>query len=126
MFGLKPETLIFGLIPMTLVYRVLAFVLWSAACALGGYLYKGHVDAVADAATKATQTATNVTTNAAATASDGVQVATLKTQITAATATQAALLRQITELQQHANPTDTACRLPDGLRASINANLTAR
>ena len=127
MLGLKPETLIFGLDPLALVRTIAYWIIWSAFCFGGGYLYKGHRDAVADAALNATQNATSVTTGAATAASDGVQVATLKSQLAASGQTQSALLRQITELQKNANPSDTSvCRIPDGLRASINANITAR
>ena len=118
----------FGLIgALSLQQRLVSlavFVLWSLGCAAGGWTYKWHTDSVRDAAVAATQTTAQTTVDAGAKASDAVTVDTLKSQLTVAQSTTAGLLKYIKDLQ-NANPASVDCRVPDGLRASINADLAA-
>ena len=115
----------FGLTPIVLLSRLGYALLWSVLCFASGYLYKGHRDSLAEAALAATQSTAQITSDAAGKASDTVQLNTLKSQLAASTSTAASLQRTIAELYR-ANPPTSVCAIPDGLRASINANLAAR
>lgn len=106
------------------LYAAAAFVIWSLACFMGGYAYKWHVDSLADEGRRATQTTAQVTTEAAATAVDTSQVDSLRATVASNATLISSLQRQIAEVAR-ANPAPTACRLPDGLRASINGFLVA-
>lgn len=100
------------------------FLIWSLACFAGGYAYKWHVDSLADEGRRATQQTAQVTTEAAANAIDTSQVDSLRATIASNASLISSLQRQIAEVAR-ANPAPTACRLPDGLRTSLNAALVA-
>lgn len=112
----------FGLTPYAILARVAAFLTWSLVCMSAGYLYKAHRVAVEHAAHQATQETAQLTAQAGAQAADTIQIDTLKAQLTAANSRAQSLQRRIAELS-HANPAATTCRLPDGLRDAINADL---
>lgn len=112
----------FGLTPQVILIRIAACLVWSLACFTTGYVYKWHRVSLEQAAHDATQTTAQITTTAGAAASDTVQIDTLKSQLATATNRATALQRRINELS-NANPAALTCRLPDGLRESINADL---
>lgn len=112
----------FGLTPQAVLTRMAAFLLWSLACMTAGYLYKAHRVAVDQAALQATQDTAQLTAQAGAQAADTIQIDTLKSQLAAANSRANSLQRRIAELS-HANPPALTCRLPDGLRDAINADL---
>ena len=101
------------------------FVVWSLGCFSGGYLYRWHVDSVKDAGRQATATTAQVTANAGAAASDTVTIASLQSQLSSANAWAASLQTRIKDAQNAKAP-DVACRMPDGVREAINANLSTR
>lgn len=112
----------FGLTPQAILARLAAFLIWSLVCMLSGYLFKSHRVAVEQAAREATQDTAQATAQAGAQAADTIQIDTLKSQLAAANSRANSLQRRIAELS-NANPAATTCRLPDGLRDAINADL---
>ncbi|RQS39763.1 hypothetical protein DIE01_16250 [Burkholderia sp. Bp8990] len=96
-----------------------------AACAISfgaGYLYRAHVDTVKQASvTAAVKTADAVASAVVATA-DTKTDATLQKRLNAAQSRAAALQQQIDEAR-NANPPAADCRLPDGLRDALGAQL---
>lgn len=112
----------FGLTPQAVITRMAVFLIWSLVCMTSGYVYKAHRVAVELAAHQATQDTAQATAQAGAQASDTIQIDTLKSQLAAANSRANSLQRRIAELS-NANPPALACRLPDGLRDAINADL---
>lgn len=108
--------------PQSITTKIIAFLLWTFLCLTAGYLYKWHRVSVELAAQAATQNAAQTTTDAAAIATDTVQIDTLTSKLAAAKERESALQRRIAELS-NAKPAALTCRLPDGLRESINADL---
>lgn len=119
---MNPVTVIFDL--QRLLWSILAFLIWSLLTFGAGYLYKGHRDSVADAAVGTKQVAVTTTVKAAATTIDTTAVDRLKGQLANANA-RAATLQQIIKGQSDATPAAPTCRLTDGLREQINADLAA-
>jgi hypothetical protein len=95
-------------------------------CALSfgvGYLYRDHVDEVKQAGTTATvKTADAVASATVATADAGIATH-LQSKLASANARAASLQTQI-EAARNANPPAADCRLPDGLRNELSADLT--
>ena len=106
------------------LYAAAAVVLWSIGCFGSGYAYKWHIDSVKDAERVAVQDTAQVTADAGAKASDSVSINHLQSQLDASTSLTNRLLQQIKE-QQNATPASDSCRLPPGLRDSINSSLAA-
>lgn len=103
---------------------ILALIIWSLLCAGTGYLYKGHRVAIAEAERNATQQAATTTATAATTAVDTQALSKMQNALAAAK-TKAATLEQLLKAQSHATPAPVDCRLNDGLRDQINADLAA-
>ena len=115
----------YGLTLSPLLIRIGAFALWTALVFASGYAYKAHRVQVEQAATKATQEAVSVTADASAKASDTIALQALKSQLDASATLTTRLLGQIKALQ-NANPAPAvSCRIPDGLREQVNADLAA-
>jgi hypothetical protein len=112
----------FGLTPLALLLRASYVLAYTLATFAAGYLYKGHRDSLAEAALLATQTTAQVTTQAATSAADAIQIQSLQSALSLAQARATTIQRSIKEAA-NANPSTSVCRLPDGLRESINASL---
>lgn len=103
-------------------YSALALIAWSALAFGAGYAYKWHRDSLADAKVEARRETVVATVKAAAAAVDTQALVRLKATLATAN-TRAAALEQTIKDQSNATPAIAACRLPDGLREQINADL---
>lgn len=119
---MNPITIVFGL--QRVLYSALALVVWSAMAFGAGYLTKGHRDSLADAKVEAKQETVTTTVKAAAATIDNQALVRLKTALATAN-TRAATLEQIIKDQANATPPAVTCRLPDGLRDQINADIAS-
>jgi hypothetical protein len=117
---MNPVTIVFGL--QRVLSSVLALAVWSAAAFGAGYLTKGHRDSLADAKIEAKQETAATTVKAAATTIDNQALVRLKSALATANS-RAETLEQIIKDQANATPPAVTCRLPDGLRDQINADI---
>ncbi|MEJ0004432.1 MAG: hypothetical protein WDN30_14415 [Pararobbsia sp.] len=88
-----------------------------------GYLYRAHSDEVAAAADAATVKTAEAVGSAVISGSDNRAFSKMQSSLDAANRRAAALQKQISDAS-HANPAPADCRLPDGLRESINGDLS--
>ncbi len=103
----------------TLLGRLMAGVAALVVAFVCGYAYKAHKVKVAEAS----QTTAQTTTTAAVNATDNQTIKTLQQQLKTQAAYQARLLVLIEDAKR-ANPaTSSDCRIPDGVRDALNADL---
>lgn len=99
----------------------------SMACAsLAGYAYKAHLVAIEQAKEETKQEVVTQTVERVVTVTDDAAVRRLRGALASEQARHASLLASITRERDEKDPVAVAeCRISDGLRDQINADLTA-
>lgn len=107
------------MVPLPNLKLLAAFPVVALAAFASGYAYKSHKVAVE----QASQTTAQTTTTAAVGAVDAQTVKVLQDRLKSQVAYSARLMRMIEEAK-NANPaTSASCRIPDGVRDALNADL---
>jgi len=99
---------------------------WAASVVVAfacGYGTKAYWVSIEKAKQHGAQTTVTTTTTAAVTATDNLQISALNARLAQAAVTQQQLLKMIQEARHANNADGVNCRIPDGVRDAINADL---